>query len=445
MAGGTFDPLVGKVRPGTYINFQSTRQDVIPISERGVVLLPLVRHNYGPAEEFFSITMEDPDAAFYKLGYSIYDDSPNNQMLLIREAFKRARKVILYIPKAGTKAGATFNGITATARYGGTRGNDLKFVIIENPVGGYDVEVYLSSEITSKYEGITSVEELIAKNDGFIEFSGSGTLSATAGVNLTGGTDAEVTNSDISRFLDAAESEKWNTMAFPIEEATLKTALKSKITYMRESVGKYVKAVAPNFRADYDGIINVTNSVVLNGETNLTVSEATAWVAGADAGASYVQSNTYAKYDGATAIIGVKNHEAAVAALKNGEYFFSYSEEGDVIVEQDINSFTSFTLKKDKTYAKNRVSRVFASFAESIQLNFPPNKYNNDENGWNVMEGIGRSILKQFQKVGAIKNVDTDADFLVDRTASSGDETFFNVGLEPVDSAEKLYFTISTR
>ena len=28
---------------------------------------------------------------------------------------------------------------------------------------------------------------------------------------------------------------------------------------------------------------------------------------------------------------------------------------------------------------------------------------------------------------------------------SKGDETFFNVGLQAVDSAEKLYFSVSTR
>ena len=61
------------------------------------------------------------------------------------------------------------------------------------------------------------------------------------------------------------------------------------------------------------------------------------------------------------------------------------------------------------------------------------------------MEGVGRSILKQFADAGAIKNVDYDNDFLVDREKSVGDETYFNVGLEAVDSAEKLYFTVATR
>ena len=42
-------------------------------------------------------------------------------------------------------------------------------------------------------------------------------------------------------------------------------------------------------------------------------------------------------------------------------------------------------------------------------------------------------------------SVDFDKDFLVDRELSHGDETYFNVGIQPVDSAEKFYFTVTTR
>lgn len=87
---------------------------------------------------------------------------------------------------------------------------------------------------------------------------------------------------------------------------------------------------------------------------------------------------------------------------------------------------------------------MFDTFAESIQLNFPPNKFNNNATGWDIMEGLGCAILKQFEDAGAITNVE-QSDFLVDRELSQGDETFFNVGLQAVDSAEKLYFTIATR
>ena len=121
------------------------------------------------------------------------------------------------------------------------------------------------------------------------------------------------------------------------------------------------------------------------------------------------------------------------------------SEENKIIAEYDINSLTSFKQPKDETYRKNRVIRVFDTFQESVQLNFPPNKYNNGPVGWDTMEGVGKSILKQFLDAGAISDVDYDADFLVDRDASYGDKTYFDVNLKPLDSSEKLFFTTHTR
>lgn len=448
MAGGTFDKSVGKVRPGTYINFEASNQSTLGSSDRGTVLIPLINHSYGPEKEFITISNESVDSAIDKLGYSVYDDNPS--MLLIREAFKNASTVIVYIAKAGTKATGTGGGLSAQAKYGGSRGNALSYSVAANPVAGFDVSVYLDGSTVEAFEGVTDVSALTDSK--YITFTASeGTsLEAAAGVSLTGGTDGTAINSDITAFLDDMESVNFNTLAFPVTPVTpvtggsLLAACVTKIKYLRENVGRGVKAVVPDYKADYEGIINVTNSVVINGVT-LSNAQATAWVAGADASATNVQSNTYKIYVGAESVAGAKTHEQAVAAIQNGEFFFSYSENGDVIVEYDINSLTSFTDRKDKSYSKNRVLRVFDSFAESIRLNFPPNKYSNNENGWDIMDGMGRSILKQFFDAGAIQNVDYDSDFAVVRGESKGDSTYFNVGIQPVDSAEKLYFTVKTR
>lgn len=445
MAGGTFDRLVGKVRPGTYINFVSTRHDTAGISDRGTVIIPLTKHNYGPVGEYISLTNGGPDAEIAKLGYSVYDNDPNGQMLYIREALKKASKVLVYRINGGAAAAATEGTLTAKAKYPGTRGNDLGFTIAANPTGGFDVYVYLGSSKVSEYNGLKTVEELACSGDEYIVFSGSGELAATAGVKLTGGADKAAENADITKFLDSVESVKFNTLCFPVTDASLQAAAKTKIKYIRENIGKGVQVVMPDTASgDYEGVINVTNSVVVN-EKELTNSEACAWVAAATAAARNTQSNTYVEYEGATGVVGVKSHEEAVAAINNGEFFFSVSEAGKVVVEYDINSLVTFSDGKDKTYRKNRVIRVFDSFAEALQLNFPPNKYDNSATGWDIMEGIGRAVMKQFEDAGAITNVDYDNDFKVDREASYGDETYFNVGLQPTDSAEKLFFTISTR
>ena len=451
MAGGKFDARIGKTRPGTYINFESTRQDLIGGRERGKVLIPLIEHDYGPAKEFIKLTTASPDAARVKLGYSVYSDNPN--MLLIREAFKNSGTVIVYIPNQGSAATGTAGALTATAKYGGARGNSFKVTIAANPVKGFDVTVFLDTEPVSKYEKLTTIEELIAQDDEWIKFSGTGNLTANAGLALSGGTTSKLSAGDISAFLDASETVQRNTLAFPLAATgesgdpapALFSAVKSKIKYLREEVGKPRKAVVAKFAGDYEGLINVTNSVELMGGVKLTLAQVTAWVAGADAGASNTTSNTYLKYEGAVNIVGQKNNEEAIAAINNGEFFFSFSEEGDVVVEYDINSLTTFKKPKDETYRKNRVLRVFDTFAESLMLNFPPNKYDNNPDGWDIMEGVGKAILKQFKDAGSVKNVDYETDFKVDRSLSTGDQTFFNVGLEPVDSSEKLFFTIKTR
>lgn len=590
MAGGRFDKLVGKTRPGTYINFESGReQAVLTAGTRGTVIIPLRKANYGPAKKFIKLTNASPDAAAATFGYSIYDNDPNRQMLLLREAFKRATTVYAYILTEGEKASAEIemalpeqeateistavsevvteyvgakenltgctlnydegsrrltvtltgpitgvkntglfdaaaaliaqgytisidgvsitgaadflttetykelaaltqggedvafevtvskdgaeevysatvaypasaaagraasgstNTLAAVAKYGGSRGNQLTVTVDANPLGGYDVLIHLAGDKVVEYEGLKTVEELIALDNPYITFSGEGDLGEAAGTTLTGGTDEAATNMDITDFIDAWESVKFNTVCFPFdgEEAkNVKQAALTKIKYMRDSMGKGVQVVMPNAPGmDYEGVINVTNSVSLDGD-DLTTEEACAWVAGATAGASNTESLTYNQYAGATAVVNPKSNEEAIAAINAGEFFFSVNENDEVVVEYDINSLVTFKDKKDKSYRKNRVIRVYDTFQEAVQLNFPPNKFDNEEEGWNIMEGIGKTILRQFDDSGAITNVSYDEDFLVDREASVDDETYFNVGLQAVDSAEKLYFTVKTR
>lgn len=467
MAGGKFDKLVGKVRPGTYINFESSRDNaVISNGTRGTVIVPLPKADYGPAKEFIKLTTASPDAAAAILGHSIYDNDTNRQMLLIREAFKNATTVYVYILSEGSKAKteitmtvepavtdgdpkeAVTNKLTATAKYGGTRGNSLTVTFDANPLGGFDVLIHLDGDKVTEYEGLYTVEELVALENPYVTFSGEGSLGEAAGKNLEGGTDEEASNIDITNFVDAWESVKFHTVAFPFDgeqSANIKQAALTKIKYMRENMGKGVQVVIPNAgNMDYEGVINVTNSVSLDGD-ELSVAEACAWVAGATAGASNTESLTYVKYVGATAIVNPKSNEEAIAAINAGEFFFSLNEDSEVVVEYDINSLITFVKPKDKSYRKNRVIRVYDTFQEAVQLNFPPNKFDNNPTGWDIMEGIGKGILRQFDDTGAITNVSYDGDFLVDREISVDDETYFNVGLQAVDSAEKLYFTIRTR
>mgnify|MGYP000476579836 CR=1 FL=1 len=84
------------------------------------------------------------------------------------------------------------------------------------------------------------VEELIAAaaDDKLVKFTGTGDLKAASGVKLAGGTNVTSANGDVTAFVDKMEGIKFNTLCFPVTDATLQTAVRTKIKYMRESMGK---------------------------------------------------------------------------------------------------------------------------------------------------------------------------------------------------------------
>ena len=162
--------------------------------------------------------------------------------------------------------------------------------------------VYLDNSAVEEFEGLNTVGDLMAAGSSWIIFKGDeeAALEDFSAISLAGGTNGTTNTIDITRFLDASEAIHWNTMAFPLdskENSSLMTAVVSKIKYLREDVGKYRKAVIANYAADYEGIINVCNGYVLSDGTVVDATMATAWVAGADAGADCVTSNTYKPVD----------------------------------------------------------------------------------------------------------------------------------------------------
>lgn len=454
MAGGTFTMSGKKVRPGTYINTKSGRAATASTNQEGAVVLPLLNAVYGPAQEFIEINASAPDANVSKLGLSIYDDDP--MMLLIRETLKGCARVFAFIPTAGTKAAATLGEVlTCTAKYGGSLGNKLKVSVVANATlgtGYFNVNVYLDGALIETHSGVQTIGDLAGLSD-YIDFAPAGSataataLVATAATSLTGGANGALVNADFTTMLDNTEHLDCNCIAFPYSATTyaaLVAAIQSKVKYFHEDVGKDVFAVLPNTPSDYEMCLNVTNGAKLSDGTVITTEMAVCFMAGVTAGASYTQSNTYRQYPGAVAVNGPKDHSSAVAAINAGEIFFTYDDSHNVVVEYDINSLVTLSTEKTEDYKKMRVQRTLAALRKTIRANFPPNRFNNDSNGWNVMEGIGVGILQDYEADGAIHDVDPSADFLVDRSRSGGDATYFNVAVAVTDSAEKLYFTIIT-
>lgn len=443
MAGGVFKLSQPKVRPGVYVNVINGRQPEAAGVTTGVAMLPIFDYDYGPVGEWIHLTAESPDAEKAKFGRSIYDNNPTMRMIAL--AFQNATEVYVGLcNSAGTPASATVGEVTVTAKYGGTLGNKLQVAVAANPAttGTFDVSILLDGSEVEYFENVSKFSDFESE---YVKFDKSDTaLSAIAGVTLTGGTNGTNQTSGFSALLDAVEKYHFNCMAVPTDDESLITSALTKIKYIRNSIGWKCTAVFANHASDYEAAYNLTNGFVYDGE-NVDALHATAWLAGAVAGADYTTSLTYTQVTGATGLVGEKTNEKSIAAIKSGEIFFSVDESGNVILEYDRNSKVTFTQDDPVDIYKGRPLRVYDTLANELLLTFVPNRFDNNSTGWSVMEGLGRAILKAYQDDGAIQNVDLENDFIVDQAKSTGDSVYITVGIQPVDSAEKYYFTVISK
>lgn len=431
MAGGTFISY-NKVRAGVYINFRTADTAGASVGERGTAALPLSL-GYGPAGVLIRV---DRDTDVRKaLGYSGGSDA----LLLLRECAKCARAVLVYRLNDGEKASGTGGGLTATARYGGSRGNDFTVKVAQEGEA-FRVETWLDGELLDS-QTVSQAGELAA-ND-WLEFSGSA-LSAQAGIRLSGGSDEEADADDYAAFFKALETADFQTAAIPSSDAAVKQAAAAFVKRMREEEGVKVQVVAAEYpQADYEGVISVKNGVVLEDGTRITKEMATAYAAGMTAGAQVNQSNTYGVYDGAADVDERFTNSQIVEALKAGEWVF-VPRDGGVVVEQDINTFTSHTPQKGAAFSKNRLVRVMDTLANDIKALFEGQylgKVGNSADGRSLFQAAVAGYLEQLQAIGAIDAFDSREDIQV-LPGESADAVVVNLAIRPVDSMEKLYMTV---
>ncbi|MFC6545182.1 phage tail sheath family protein [Cohnella cellulosilytica] len=347
---------------------------------------------------------------------------------------------------AGTKAAVTSGNLTVTAKWGGARGNDLTIVISENVDDEdlYDVRTLLNGDEVDS-QTVANIAGLVS-ND-WVVFSGTGDLAASAGVPLVDGANGSATNQDYLDYLAAIEPQDFNTIALPSTDVTAKGAFVSFAKRLRDDEGKKIQVVLENYpSADYEGVISVKNGVILDDGTTLTAAQTTAWVAGATAGAAVNEALTYAAYDGAVDVATRYTNSQIIAALQAGEFFFT-ANNGRAVVEQDINSLTTFTPDKGKAFSKNRVIRVLDGINNDfvrIFSQFYIGKVSNNADGRNLLRAECVNYLTSLQNINAIQNFDSQTDISV-AAGNDVDAVLIEADIQPVDSIEKIYMTITVQ
>lgn len=433
MAGGTWIKQ-NKVRAGAYINFKGKYDETVA-SERGIVGLPIVLP-FGPEKEIIEI--DNNTDLFEVLGIQEEEAC----LLMLREALKKANKVLLYRINGGVKAACTSGDFVITSKFSGTVGNDIRVVIQSNidDAGYFDVITFLG-DIKVEAQKVKTAADLVSNS--FVDFSGKGDLTVSAGLKLAGGENKTATGEDYADFLKELELHEFNVIAMPVSDSAIKAVTKEFVRRLREEDGRKIQAVLPDYKeADYEGIISVKNGVYIKNNVHVSNVEATSYIAALTASAGYAVSNTYAEYEGAINVDCKYSDREIITAIQDGEIVFIKNGE-KILVEQDINTLKTFSDGKKSDFRKNRVIRVLDGINNRIKTRWEEvyiGKTSNNEDGRNLFKKDVLKILETLESEGALENVTIDdIDVAI---GASKDSVLVKVNAQPVDAMEKIYMTV---
>jgi len=434
LGGGTF-LTQNKVLPGAYINFVSAARASATLSDRGYVAIPLAL-DWGAESEVITVEAADIQKNCFEIFGYAYTDA---KMKPLRELFRGAKTAYVYrINGGGAKATKIIGNLTATAKYGGTRGNDMQIVIqanVDEPAK-FDVMTYMAGKLVDT-QTVADTTGLVA--NAYVTFSGTGVLAANAGVSLAGGTNGTVDGAAYSAFLEKIEAYSFNVLAYPGTEDLIKDLFIAFTKRLRDEHGvKFQTVIYRKSTADYEGIISVENKVLDSGESEAAM---VYWTAGQEAGCAVNKSVTNKTYDGEYTVDVDYTQSALEAGLKAGKFMFH--KVGDKVnVLDDINTFTSFTVDKNEDFSFNQVVRVLDQDAIDTALLFNTKylgKVPNNQSGRIAFWSDMVALCNEMQKIAAIENF--EADDITVEVGADKKSVSVTKSIQPTVAMTKLYVT----
>lgn len=428
--GGTFLSY-NKVIPGAYINFVSASKATVNVSDRGFAAIAM-ELDWGVEGDIFKVENGDFQTDTLKLfGY----DYTHEKMKPLRDLFMKAQTVYMYrLNGGGVKASNDY----ATAKYSGTRGNDITIIVKANvdEEDKKDVTTMIG-EIKVDIQTVTNSSELVS-ND-YVEFKES-ELTETAGAKLTGGTNlASVTGTQHQTFLDLLESYSFNVLGCISTDDIIKKLYVQWTKRMRDEIGVKLQCVVHRVAADYEGAINLQNKVLDSGAPENAL---VYWLTGAEASCAVNATLTNTKYDGEYTIDTKFTQSELAAGIKAGQLLF-HNNAGEPYVLTDINSLTTITVEKGEDFTSNQVIRVLDQIGNDIALLFNKKHLGHTRNIESGREALWKDIVahhQELERIQALENFDPKA--VTVEKGPTKKSVIVNDPVTPVVCMEILYMTV---
>lgn len=368
LGGGTW-LFQNKKLPGTYINFISKDRPMTDIADRGYAAMAL-NLDWGVSGAVFRVEAEDFQKNCQKIfGY----DYGHDKMKPLRDLFINLKTGYFYrLNSGGEKAKNTL----ATAKYAGTRGNNLSTAVQSDPdnSGKFIVYTYLTTDgllkTVDKQSNVSKGADL--QDNDFVVFSKTATLTVKAAEPLTGGTNGtSVTVSEYQSFIEHIEPYYFNILGYAGSDETVQSLLINFTKRCRENTGsKFQLVIYGKTKVNYPGVISIKNDVT---DTGAEKGSLVYWLTGKEAACAINASCTNAIYDGEyTVNTNFKQYELEQAVSDGMFMFHNVSDSvsgnvlGDTRVLTDINTFTEVTKAMNKDFTLNQVIRVLDNAALTL-------------------------------------------------------------------------------
>ena len=441
MWGGGKWLVQNKVLPGFYHKFLSASKTGIAISDRGRAAIGL-ELDWGAEGEIVAVE----NAAFLKdtkkiFGYSYTDE----KMKPLREIFMNATVLYFYRLNGG---GVKATGKWGSAKYSGTRGNDIKIVVSASvdEVGKFDVDTYLAGAKVDT-QRVSAMSELV-DND-YIDWKKDAVLEADAGTSFVGGTNGTTSGDSHQAFLDKAERVPFHTLACNSNDKVTIGLYVAYTKRMCDEVGKVFQLVICG--ADADGgevapdnynVIVVQNKVLDAGVPEYALIY---WALGAHAGVAVNKTLQNKIYDGEYKVDVDYTQTDLINFVNGGK--FAFHEAGEKVrVLADINSFVTLTEEEQGEFRNNQSVRVFYQQVTDLSAAFNKNYQGitpNDQDGRSAFRGAVIKYLETLQDIRAIQEFDPDT-VVVEKGEAKG-TVMLSYPTNAVNAMYQLYATITVQ
>lgn len=438
LGGGNFTAQ-NKVLAGTYINFISLANASDSLSERGFATMPLIM-DWGVENEVFTLTYTDfmENSKDY-FGY----DYTHSSLKGLRDLFLNIHTLYGYRINSGECATATFTDTTlATAKYSGICGNNLSITIASNLDDDtlFDVEIYYNNIIVD-VQTVASSEELIDNN--YVIFNKTTPLEITAGIAFEGGLNNEITAECHQKYLDKIQAYSFNVMGLACDDNDIKELYTAFVKRMRDSVGIKFTLVLHNYSADFEGVINVKNNIIINDESLENLYDLVYWVTGIGAGCEVNKSCLNRAYNGNFEVDCDYTQSELISAITEGEFtLHKVGSESRILA--DINSLTTVTDDKGEDFKDNQVIRVLDQIANDIASLFNTKYLGNIPNDHSGRISLWTDIVKHHENLQTIRAIEnfSSSDVVVQQ-GNDKKSVVFTDKIQVVNTMAQVYMTVS--